>query len=412
MIQKKTDIILNLQVLTIRISKYKLLTMQYKRDISDKIKKLSTQFPAIVLTGARQVGKTTLLKSLFPQHNYISLDLPSQAESAETEPETFLRENPTPLIIDEVQYAPKLFRYIKNHIDQNRHDMGAYLLTGSQKFSLMKEVSESLAGRAAILELECLSLSEVGKQSSWIDVLVRGFYPELWRQPELNPKDFFASYVATYLERDVRQILNVSSLRDFERLLRSCASRSGQLLNNTDIAREVGVTGKTVREWMSVLQSSNQVFFLEPYFENMGKRMVKSPKLYLHDPGLLCFLLGLDSNSLPKSPLLGAVWETFIYAELRKRVAITDSHGRSLWFYRDAQGREVDFLDIHDGKINVLEAKWAEMPDKKWVTLIKEVQTILMKSKTYQVGEGRIICRTQAQHQQNSVQFLNPNHVF
>lgn len=385
--------------------------MQYKRDISDKINRLASHFPVVVITGARQVGKTTLLRSLFPRYNYISLDLPSIAELAENDPQAFLQRHPAPLIVDEVQYAPKLFRSLKALVDQDRHAMGRYILTGSQKFPLMKEVAESLAGRAGLQELETLSLREVGRQTSWPAVLARGMYPELWRQPDLLPADFFSSYLATYLERDVRQILNVSSLRDFERLLRASAVRSGQLLNKVDLARDVGIAGKTAGEWLSVLQASNQVFLLEPYFENIGKRLVKSPKLYFHDSGLLCFLLGLDELSLPKSPLLGAVWETFVYSELRKRAALNPDTAKSIWFYRDAQNHELDFLTLAGGQMDLFECKWTENPDKKSIDALMNSRDLLKKSRSQRMGTSYLICRTEASHRSGDASLVDPNDI-
>jgi predicted AAA+ superfamily ATPase len=264
--------------------------MYITRQITPKIKALASQFPAVILTGARQVGKSTLLKTEFPHFNYVTLDLPSLAELAENDPKSFLAQHPAPLIIDEIQYAPKLFRHLKIAIDEDRHAMGRYILAGSQKFVLMKEVADSLAGRAAILNLEALSAAELGltKDSDWQNVLHRGFYPELWRQPDMSNSSFFASYLASYLERDVRQILNVKNLRDFERFIRACAARSAQLLNMSDLARDVGIKSQTAREWLSVLEASNQISLLEPFFENVGKRIVKSPKLYMNDPGFLC----------------------------------------------------------------------------------------------------------------------------
>ncbi len=385
--------------------------MRYKRDISSSIERLIRQFPILVLTGARQVGKTTLLKSLFPTYNYVSLDLPSLAEAAETEPQNFLSQYPAPLIIDEVQYAPRLFRSLKETVDRDRHLMGRYILTGSQKFSLMKEVSESLAGRAGLLELETLNLNEIGTQRDWLRLLARGLYPELWRQPEMNPADFFSSYVATYLERDVRQILNVASLRDFERLLRAAAVRSGQLLNRTDLARDVGVAPKTVGEWISVLQASNQIFLLEPYFGNIGKRLVKSPKLYFHDPGLLCFLLGLDESSLPNSPLLGSIWETFVYAELRKRGAQGRSAVSSIWFYRDAQGRELDFLRLNHGRMDLLECKWTESPSLRAIQHFEHVAKQIEKSGSHPKGESFVVCRSPSPFAQAGVKVVDPNSI-
>lgn len=370
--------------------------MYYQREIQARIEALSRQFPCIVLTGARQVGKTTLLKHCFPKHSFVSLDLPSLAEMAESDPGTFLKAYPRPIVIDEVQYAPKLFRNLKVLIDEERHTMGQVILTGSQKFSLMKEVSDSLAGRAAILSLENLSSRELRLDpvsSSWTDWLVKGFFPELWRQPDLDRETFFASYVASYLERDIRQILNVQSLRDFERFLRACAARSGQMLNMAELGRDVGIKAQTAKDWLSVLEASNQVSLLEPYFENIGKRMVKSPKLYLNDPGLLTFLLGIGPANLVNSPLMGAVWETFVFAEFRKAAAAYGQPG-SLWYYRDNQGREVDFIKMHQGRLDLFEVKWTESPDQKTYDRLIESGQILSHSKTHSLGESTILCRS------------------
>ncbi|MCX6116820.1 MAG: ATP-binding protein [Proteobacteria bacterium] len=368
--------------------------MYITRLISEKIQKLATQYPAIVLAGARQVGKTTLLKELFPQHNFVSLDLPSLAEQAENDPDLFLTQHPFPLIVDEVQYAPKLFRHLKSRIDLQRHKMGQVILTGSQKFILMKEVSDSLAGRAAILNLENLSSQELklGATDDWTKILVRGFYPELWRQPDLNPSTFYSSYLSSYLERDVRQILNVQSIRDFERFIRACAARSAQLLNMSDLARDVGIKPQTARDWLSVLEASNQVTLLEPYFENVGKRIVKSPKLYVNDPGMLCYLMALDQQALMSTPIIGAIWETFVFAEFRKYLA-TISDVASLWYYRDSQAREIDFLLLRQGKIQLFECKWTESPDERWVSNLNEVSKILSSSPTYSVGASHLLCR-------------------
>jgi predicted AAA+ superfamily ATPase len=198
-----------------------------------------------VLTGARQTGKTSTFRRLFPQHEFVSLDLPTQAEQAEKEPESFLRQHPAPVIIDEVQYAPGLFRYLKIAVDAGRSDHGRFLLTGSQKFTLMTSVSESLAGRADIVELETLSLHEIRTalpKTTLEDAIVRGGFPELHAHPDIDHVAFYNSYLATYLERDVRSLANVGSLRDFERFLRACALRSANLLNKRDLARDVGIS--------------------------------------------------------------------------------------------------------------------------------------------------------------------------
>ncbi len=313
------------------------------RALSEYIHRSSRSFPAILLTGARQTGKTTLLRALFPDHHYVTLDLPSVAAQAEENPDRFFSEHPEPVIIDEIQYAPGLFRHLKRRIDQNRHDMGNWILTGSQKFSLMKGVSESLAGRIAVIELEGLSSEEASPGSADFDPLIlRGGFPELWRLRELDSDLFFSSYLATYLERDVRQILNIGSLRDFERFIRLLASRNAQLLDMTGLGRDLGISAKTAGAWVSVLEASGQITLLEPWFGNVGKRIVKTPKVYFNDTGLVAWLLGLN-DSFAAGPFGGALWETFIFAELRKRRSQTGGR-KEIFFYRDSQSLEVDFI--------------------------------------------------------------------
>jgi hypothetical protein len=348
--------------------------------------------PALVLTGARQVGKTTLLRRAFPEHSFASLDIPSLAAQAEHDPEAFLREFPPPLLVDEVQYAPAIFRHLKVAIDRARVKRGRFVLTGSQKFHLMAEVSESLAGRVAVLELESLSLHEVLGARPRVELpelLVRGGYPELWAEPGLDPQEFFASYLATYLERDVRSLLRVGSLRDFERFVRACALRSGQLLNKADLARDVGVSAPTANEWLSVLAASNQVFLLEPWFSNRTKTLVKTPKLYWCDTGFLCFLVGLrTADELLRSPFLGAIWESFACAELRKRLAFAGLDP-AFYFWRDRR-HEVDFLLHRGGRFELLEARWSAQPGPAEAAILDVVAEALGASK---VLRRSVLCR-------------------
>ncbi len=370
--------------------------MWFHRFISEKILSLAKQYPAIVLTGARQTGKTTLLKKLFPQHHFVSLDLPSLAEMAEKDPQTFLKQHPTPIIIDEIQYAPKLFRYLKSWIDEHRKSYGQFILTGSQKFVLMKNLSESLAGRCAILELETLAAQEilaVKPKKNLLDLMVRGGFPELHARPELDPYTYYASYVATYLERDVRTLLNVVQLRDFERFLRICALRSGQMLNKADLARDVGISPTTANDWISVLCASNQIFLLEPWFSNKTKTLVKSPKLYIADVGILCFLLEITSvEQLQKSPMVGAIWETYVFSELRKRAFF--QHGKwNLWYWRDNRGLEVDFLKHQGGHFGLIECKFSEVPNNRDAQNLHKVSHILGEK---YVDTKEIYCRSQS----------------
>src|SRR5258708_2013377 len=262
--------------------------------------------PVVVLTGARQTGKTSTFLRLFPKHAFVSLDLPAEAEQAEKEPGTFLQRHPPPVLIDEVQYAPGLFRHLKGAVDAHRPRNGQFLLTGSQKFTLMKNVSESLAGRADIAELETLSFAEIRPELPQTVLhypTVRGGFPELHANPDIDGSAFYNSYLVTYLERDVRSLANVGSLRDFERFLRACALRSANLLNKADLARDVGIAPSTANQWLSTLEASGQIVLLEPWFSNRTKSIIKSPKLYLADTGLLCALLNIHSqDTLGQAP--------------------------------------------------------------------------------------------------------------
>lgn len=358
--------------------------MYYKRDISARIKRLLEQFPAVILTGARQTGKTTLLKHLFPRHKYVSLDLPSIAEQAENEPQTFFENYSPPVIIDEAQYAPKLFRQLKVLIDKDRKKKGQFILTGSQNFLLMANITESLAGRIGFAELDTFSSVEIlnsnptafdfKKRSEIIRLLVRGTYPELWEYPDFDKTDFYRSYLSTYLERDVRSISNVGSLNDFERFLRLCATRSGQLINKSELGKEVGISLPTANEWLSILQTSNQISLLEPYFKNIGKRLVKTPKLYLHDTGLLCFLLGINEKTFNQpSPLIGPIWETFVFNQIKRSIAF-NSTAATVWLWRDQHKNEIDFLVSNEGKLKLIEAKFTERPTQLDIAKIQKIR--------------------------------------
>lgn len=377
--------------------------MHYPRHCTDRLHSLARHFPAVVVTGARQAGKTTLLRAAFPDHHYVSLDLPTIAEQAERNPDLFLRQHPPPVLVDEVQYAPGLFRHLKAAVDADRHGMGRFILTGSQHFTLMKGVSDSLAGRTGLLELENLALDEIravtevpGDARGMGALMARGQFPELWRVPALPPRDFFQSYLATYLERDVRQILRVGSLRDFERFIRVLAARPAAMLNRSDVARDVGVAVKTISEWLSVLETSGQVALLEPWYADFGKRLVKTPKAYFRDTGLLCFLLNLDETTLLNSPMLGAIWETFVFAEMRK---LNEIGGRpfGLWYYRDLRGREVDFVMESGGRLSLLECKWEEHPGQREARNLQRVNAE-MEAATgpWRPGEHHVLGRPAA----------------
>lgn len=367
--------------------------MWIPRTVESRLQRSAKTRPVVVLTGARQTGKTSTCLRLFPKHTFVSLDLPNEAEQAEKEPGTFLQRHPPPVLIDEVQYAPGLFRHLKVAVDAHRTRNGQFLLTGSQKFALMKNVSESLAGRADIVELESLSFAEIQAalpQTGIETAIVRGGFPELYANPDIDSAAFYNSYLATYLERDVRSLKNVGSLRDFERFLRACALRSANLLNKADLARDVGIAPSTANHWLSMLEASGQIVLLEPWFSNRTKSIVKSPKLYLADTGLLCALLNVRSEeALRQSPAVGAIWETFVFAQLRARERGEGRSG-SLFFWRD-RTREVDFVMDEGGRLELFEAKWTELPDASDTVNLGFVRDVVGKSR---INAGAIICRT------------------
>jgi predicted AAA+ superfamily ATPase len=366
--------------------------MWIPREIERRLRQSARTRPVVVLTGARQTGKTSTLRRLFPKYGFVSLDLPSEAEQAEKEPDRFLSRHMAPAIIDEVQYAPSLFRHLKVAVDANRGRNGQFLLTGSQKFTLMKGVSESLAGRADIIELETLSLAEIrgARPKTKVEAaIVRGGFPELYANADIDAVAYYNSYLATYLERDVRSLANVGSLRDFERFVRACALRSANLLNRADLARDVGISPSTANQWLSILEASGQVVLLEPWFSNRTKSIVKSPKLYIADTGVLCSLLNIRSaESLRESPAAGAVWETFVFAQLRHRERRTGRAG-SLFFWRD-RTREVDFVADTGGRVELFEARWTELPSPFDAVNLGYVRDIMGESKV--IG-GAIVCR-------------------
>lgn len=351
--------------------------MWVDREIAGQLKTAAASRPAVVLTGARQTGKTSLLRSLFPRHHFVSLDLPSEAELADKDPQSFFERYPAPLIIDEVQYSPKVFRYIKTLIDANRRAYGRFLLSGSQKFPLMQEISDSLAGRTAVFDLDPLSAHEISASLPDLGIeslVLRGGYPELYQNPDLDAFSFYRSYMATYLERDVRTLLNVASLRDFERMIRACALRSGHLLNKAELARDVGISPSTANQWLSVLEASGQVTLVEPWFSNKTRSLIKGPKLYVSDTGLLTAMLNIRTlEDLLQSPMIGAIWETFVFAELRKRETARHQNW-SIYFWHD-RVREVDFVIDRGGRFDLYDAKWNSAPSPRDAAAIEFAAT-------------------------------------
>ncbi|MGY0560275.1 ATP-binding protein [Luteimonas sp. A277] len=329
------------------------------RALTPTLLRLAQGFPVVAVTGPRQSGKTTLSRELFPDKAYVSLEDPQERAFAHEDPRGFLARFEQGAIFDEAQRWPDLFSYLQGMVDADRTP-GRFVLTGSQQFGLLSGVTQSLAGRVGMTRLLPLSLQELPAardDALGLDgLLLQGMYPALHTQP-LLPADWFASYVATYVERDVRQVLNVQDLSTFQRFLRLCAARTGQLLNVSALAGETGISNHTARAWLSVLEASDLVFLLPPYHRNFGKRLVKSPKLYFVDTGLACWLLGIrDAETLALHPLRGAVFETLVVGEFVKS-RLNAGLPPDLYFWRDNNGVEADLVFEVDGRLQPVEIK-------------------------------------------------------
>jgi uncharacterized protein len=308
------------------------------RKLGNIIQEASRHFPAVVVTGPRRAGKTTLLRQLFTKAQYVLLEDPDIQGRIRSDPRTFLEELRPPVVFDEIQNAPELLSYVRTLVDTAPRRMGQWLFTGSQEAPLMQGITESMAGRAAILQLLPFSVSETPKVN-----ILHGGFPEVLARPKSRAL-WFASYLQTYLERDVRAITNVRDLVTFRRFLAILASRHGQILNKTDLAAPLGVSVPTISEWLHILEVTGQVMVVPPYFENLGKRLIKSPKVYWGDSGLACYLLGITSEAeLQRSPFLGQLFEGFVAAEILKIQANRGAR-KELYYFRDQQGLEVDFL--------------------------------------------------------------------
>lgn len=323
----------------------------YLRDLLPTLDRLALQFPVIAMTGPRQSGKTTLARQAFADKPYVSLEDPMELAFAQSDPRGFLQRYASGAIFDEAQRWPELFSFLQGMVDKHRVP-GRFVLTGSQQFGLMAGVTQSLAGRVGLTRLLPLSLSELQpdpRANTELDLhehLWRGGYPALWqtRQPTLLANDWFASYIASYVERDVRQLLQVQNLSTFQRFVRLCAARTGTLLNLVALASDAGISHTTARHWLSVLESSELVFLLQPYHRNFGKRLVKTPKLYFTDTGLAAWLLGIrDPQLLAIHPMRGPLFETWIIGEFRK-FRLNQGLPDDLYFWRDNNGLEADLV--------------------------------------------------------------------
>jgi predicted AAA+ superfamily ATPase len=330
------------------------------RNIEPLLRRLACSYPIVTLVGPRQSGKTTLAKSMFPNKPYVSLEDPDTRRFALDDPRGFLSAYPQGAILDEIQRAPELPSYLQTQVDQNDQP-GQFILTGSQQFELMTQVSQSLAGRTALLHLLPFTLSEVQRISSaplrsLAATILTGFYPRI-HDKQLDPAQALADYFSTYIERDLRQLAAVQNLQQFERFVRLCAGRVGQLLNLNNLANDAGISQPTARAWMDLLQTSFIVYLLPPWHTNSGKRLVKSPKLYFYDTGLAAWLLGLrNEEQVHRDPLWGALFENLVIIEaLKDRLNAGES--AELYFYRDSEGNEIDLMMPMGRQFHAIEIK-------------------------------------------------------
>ncbi len=386
--------------------------MYIKRVIEKKIIELSNNFPVVMLTGARQVGKTTILKNinLKKKLNYITLDYPNLRNLARTDPELFLQTYTPPIIIDEAQYAPELFSYIKIRVDENS-EKGQYFLTGSQMFNLMQNVSESLAGRVGILNLHGFSRAEIygydekefipsndltiHKNQTANDVfnaIHRGSMPAMLINSDLKPEDYYSSYVQTYIERDVKNLAYVQNEDKFFQFMSCLAARTSSELNLSDISKDVGIDNKTADRWISILKSSGIIYLLRPYSSNTVKRIVKRPKIYFMDTGLACYLSYWNNpRTLQVSAMAGAMFETYVVSEIIKTYTNKGLDPRTrLSYYRDNNKREIDLIISDNDILYPIEIKKSANPKKN---AIKHFTVINNLSKTK--GKGLVISLSQ-----------------
>lgn len=343
-----------------------------ERTLAIKARSMAEKFPVVTVTGCRQCGKSTLLKACFPDYTYVSLEDRDVQEFASQDPRGFLSMYANHIILDEVQQVPELFSYLQTHVDSS-NECGQYILSGSHNFLLMESISQSLAGRTAVLKLFPFSIDEMKEggvlPADVFSQMYTGGYPRIYDK-QIDPEDFFPSYIETYLERDVRLIRNITNRSVFVRFLQLCAVRSGQILNLTSLASDAGVSVPTARDWLSVLETSYIIFLLKPYYNNFSKRLVKSPKLYFYDNGLLCHLLHLTTaEGVASSEGRGAVFENMVISDFLKRNYF---QGRepACYFWRDTAGNEVDLLTERNGCLEAYEIKLAETMNSSYLNTL------------------------------------------
>ncbi|MCL2174034.1 ATP-binding protein [Candidatus Saccharibacteria bacterium] len=376
--------------------------MIIKRDLTKQIERLLKVYPVVSLTGPRQSGKSTLAKNEFSDYNYISFEEGDIRQIAIDDPRGFLNNYGDKLIIDEAQYVPELFSYIQSKVDSSGKN-GMYILSGSQNFLMMKSVSQSLAGRVGITTLLPFSYGELkraGQEKDLSGMLYTGGYPRIYQNPNMNPTEFYEDYLRTYVERDIQALVNVHNLAKFRTFVELCAARTGQLLNISSLANDAKISVETANSWLSILETSYVIYLLHPYYKNVGKRLIKSPKLYFYDTGLLAALLKIDSaDKVKTSPHYGWLFENFVISEIIKS-HFNNRKTPQLFFWRDSNGNEVDLLDNTDGEMVLTEIKASETMKKDFTTVVNELADVLG-------AKGRRVAYAGREKVEiNSVQFL------
>ncbi|MCX5696993.1 MAG: ATP-binding protein [Candidatus Omnitrophica bacterium] len=371
------------------------------REIEDSIEKAVKQFPAVALTGPRQSGKSTLLKKVFGKtHQVVSFDDPLTRQKAISDPKLFLENLREPIIFDEIQYVPEILSYLKILIDRDRNKRGRFILTGSQQFNLIKNLGDSLAGRIGLLTLLPFSREEkkhmlrlknktITLQQVFIDACLRGSFPELNMHPKIGFEIWYGSYLQTYLERDVRSIYDIGSLREFQKFIQVLAVRCGQFLNLSNISNELGISVNTVKKWLSILAASQLVYLLSPYYRNLSKRIAKNPKVYFTDCGLVCFLAGIrDKRYLLNGPMAGPLFENFVIQETLKAYA-NKAKMPNMFYLRTHNELEIDLIIEKNMQIFPFEIKLSKSPN---VNMAKPIERFKKTFSKLNILPGRIIC--------------------
>lgn len=361
-----------------------------EREITAELVLAASEYPVVTILGPRQSGKTTLAKLTFPDHQYCSLEEPDIRRYASEDPRAFLKTYSNNVIFDEIQRVPELLSYIQTLVDED-NTKGRFILTGSQQLKLNAEITQSLAGRTAILTLLPLTIAEVlsvKKLRTKDEFIYHGFFPRIYND-NLNPTRAYSNYYKTYIERDIRQLINLKNISIFEKFLKLLAGRVGQILNLNSLANDVGASSTTLREWLSMLEASFIIFKLEPYFENFGKRVIKSPKVYFTDTGLLAYLLDIDSPSVvSRDPLIGNIFENLVILEILKN-RLNRGLTPNIYFFRDSNGFEVDLIYKKAALLIPVEIKSSSTFHSSFTKGIKKFLTLTnMKTRGFVVYAG------------------------